>query len=112
MLEEHIQSYGILESKVTQNEIDRHVEEIEYLGYTVVNLAMNVSELPRVADAIDRYYRQQITESANSSTFMETDVDILRCPLTYDDVFLEIATLKSLMEICQRILGLNFVLLQ
>jgi hypothetical protein len=43
---------------------------------------------------------------------MNTDADILRCPLAYDDCFIKVATLEPLMDICCRSFGQNFVPLQ
>jgi hypothetical protein len=111
-LDEHVLSYGISETRVTQDDIDRHGEEIEYLGFTVVESKMDALELTEVAESVDRYYEQQIAETRDASVVMEKDADILRCPLAYDDVFLRIATLKPLMDLCERMLGPHFVLLQ
>lgn len=110
--DEHVQSYGISEFTIARDDIDRHGEEIEYLGFTVIDSAMDVPTLAGVAESIDRYYEQQIAETENASVVMEKDADVLRCPLAYDDVFLRIATLKPLVEICERMLGPQFVLLQ
>jgi ectoine hydroxylase-related dioxygenase (phytanoyl-CoA dioxygenase family) len=111
-LDERVPSYGVSEIRVTVDDGDRRAEEIEYLGYTVIESIMNVSELAGIAEAIDRYHERQVVETKTASIVMEMDADILRCPLVYDDLFLRIATLKPLMEVCGRLLGPHFVLLQ
>jgi ectoine hydroxylase-related dioxygenase (phytanoyl-CoA dioxygenase family) len=109
-VEESVPSYGVSATRIALEEKDRRAEEIEYLGYTIIESAMSVSALRGIADAIDRYYDQQTAETA--SVAMHKDADILRCPLVYDDIFLEIATIKPLIEVCECLLGLHFVLLQ
>jgi ectoine hydroxylase-related dioxygenase (phytanoyl-CoA dioxygenase family) len=109
-LEESPPSYGVSEIRTARDEGDCRAEEIEYLGYTVIESVVPASELDGIGEAIDRYYQQQSAQTATNA--MVKDADILRCPLAYDDLFLRIATLKPLMELCERLLGPNFVLLQ
>jgi ectoine hydroxylase-related dioxygenase (phytanoyl-CoA dioxygenase family) len=110
--DEPVPNYGISEIRTAHDDISRHAEEIEYLGYTVIENAIDAPRLPGVAQAIDRCYDQQMAETQSASVVMDRDADILRCPLVYDDVFLKVATLKPLMELCERLLGTHFVLLQ
>jgi ectoine hydroxylase-related dioxygenase (phytanoyl-CoA dioxygenase family) len=109
---EAVQGYGISESTVVHDDADRQREEIDYLGFTVIESGMDKSGLAQAAEAVDRHYEQQVTETKNAAVVMEKDADILRCPLAYDDVFLRIATLKPLMDLCGRVFGPHFVLLQ
>jgi hypothetical protein len=107
-----VPSYGISETRVAQDDVDRQSEEIDYLGFTVIESGMDGSGLACAVESVDRCYEQQVAETRNAAVVMEKDADILRCPLAYDDVFLGIATLKPLMDVCERMLGPHFVLLQ
>jgi ectoine hydroxylase-related dioxygenase (phytanoyl-CoA dioxygenase family) len=105
--------YGVLERRVVSDWADAHVEEIEYNGYTVVNAGLPASDLDAMRESIDRNHRRQLTETAAASAAAtKIDSDTLRCPLAYDDIFLKAATADPLMEICRRLLGNSFVLLQ
>jgi hypothetical protein len=110
MLPEEVLSYGVQEVRTVKDAIDTHVEEIEYLGYTVIDSGMPLDEINAVQISIDANYKLQLAESPEAP--MREDADILRCPLAYDDVFLRVATMEPLMEISRRLLGPNFVLLQ
>jgi ectoine hydroxylase-related dioxygenase (phytanoyl-CoA dioxygenase family) len=110
MLPEEVLSYGIQEVRTVKDAIDAHVEEIEYLGYTVVDSGMTFDEISATRVSVDASYERQLAETSEAP--MRSDADILRCPLAYDDVFLKVATIEPLMEICRRLLGAHFVLLQ
>jgi ectoine hydroxylase-related dioxygenase (phytanoyl-CoA dioxygenase family) len=110
MAAEDILSYGVVDARTVENDVDAHVEELDYLGYTVVESGMSVASLDRVRASIDTNYERQLAET--SAAGMAADADILRAPLVYDDVFVEVATLEPLMAICRRALGPNLVLLQ
>jgi ectoine hydroxylase-related dioxygenase (phytanoyl-CoA dioxygenase family) len=110
MQDEQVLSYGVLESRRLKDDLDAHVEEIEFLGYTVVESGLTREEIGALRASIDVNYERQLAETANVA--MAADADILRCPLAYDDRFLKVATLAPLMAICERLLGVNFVLLQ
>jgi hypothetical protein len=110
MSTEQVLSYGVLETRSLNDDLDGHVEEIDYLGYTVIDSGLKSGELDAIRESIDSNYERQLAETAQTS--MKSDADILRCPLVYDDIFVRVATIEPLMEICRRSLGPNFVLLQ
>jgi ectoine hydroxylase-related dioxygenase (phytanoyl-CoA dioxygenase family) len=110
MMIDEVLSYGVQETRVAIEDIDAHIEEIEVLGYTVVDSGMTPAEIDSVRSRIDENYERQLAET--SRAVIRSDADILRCPLVYDGIFLKAATGPSLMAICQRLLGENFVLLQ
>jgi ectoine hydroxylase-related dioxygenase (phytanoyl-CoA dioxygenase family) len=112
MLEEDVLSYGILEKRILQDGLDANVEELEYNGYTVISSGISSAELTTIREGVDRSYERQLTESIAASAVLKSDNDILRCPLAYDDIFLKIASAAPLMELCRRVIGTNFVLLQ
>src|SRR4051812_12491594 len=112
MERDDVPKYGISERTVINDEIDSHIEEIEYDGYTVIDSGLGAAELQQMRISLDQNYQRQLAETAAASALMSADTDTLRCPLAYDDLFLRAATAEPLMEICKRMLGPNFVLLQ
>jgi len=109
---DEILGYGITQKRSSGSAIDQRIEEIEYLGYTLADSGLEDRELKKIGDALDKYYERQMVETAADSVKMSADANILRCPLVYDDVFISVATAPPLLEVCSRLLGPNFVLLQ
>lgn len=107
-----VPTYGVSETRVLDDEIDANVEEIVCNGYTVLDSGLGPSELDTIRSRLEEYYERQRADSAAASVQMTADTDILRCPLAYDEVFLRVATAEPLMELCRRVLGSNYVLLQ
>jgi hypothetical protein len=107
---EEVLKYGITETRQLTDEIDAHIEEIDHLGYTIVDSGLTGSDIDAIRQSIDSNYAAQKAETSHIA--MKADADILRCPLAYDDIFLKVATVVPLMEICRRSFGENFVLLQ
>lgn len=110
MSDDRVASYGVIQCRSATDEVDLQVEELEYLGYTVLDSGLTPAELQSIRDQTDAGYSVQLNETR--SLGMTADADILRCPLAYDDVFVKVATLPPLMAVCRRLLGENFVLLQ
>jgi hypothetical protein len=110
MAPEETPTYGVLQKRNVQDELDLHIEELEYLGYTAVKSGLTAAEIGALRKSIDLNYKKQLAETAEAA--MTADTDILRCPLIYDDIFIKVATTEPLLEICKRLLGMNFVLLQ
>lgn len=104
--------YGITQRRPAGDEVDQNVEEIEYLGYTVIDSGLSDEQVKAIGEASERAYALQTKEAEADSAQLDADVDILRCPLAYDDVFLTVATAPALLEVCRRVFGPHFVLLQ
>jgi ectoine hydroxylase-related dioxygenase (phytanoyl-CoA dioxygenase family) len=109
---EDVLTHGISEKRVAKDAVDLHLEEIDYLGFTVVESGLSETDLETIRGGIDRAQAEQVRATEGVGAAMKSDADILRCPLAYDEIFLRVATVESLMEICRRVLGQNFVLLQ
>jgi ectoine hydroxylase-related dioxygenase (phytanoyl-CoA dioxygenase family) len=111
MIDDGPPSYGILKQRSIKDKYDSYIEEIYYLGYTVVPSGLRPDDLNHLRKSIDRYYREQSRETGETAA-LGAERDILRCPLSYDDSFLRVATLPSVLEVARRVLGENVVLLQ
>jgi ectoine hydroxylase-related dioxygenase (phytanoyl-CoA dioxygenase family) len=107
-----VATYGVAETRLVEDETDARIEELDYNGYTVIESGLGAAELEAIRERIDRNYDLQAAASAAEGALPENDVDILRCPLAYDEMFLRLATSAPLMELCRRVLGPHYVLLQ
>jgi hypothetical protein len=102
-------SYGILEQRTLADAFDGHVEEIDVLGYTILDSGLAPGKLQQIRDRLDGLLAGV---SAGDGPAFRPDRDLVRCPLAHDDLFLEVATLPGIVELSRRVLGDTFVLLQ
>ncbi|MFC5476715.1 phytanoyl-CoA dioxygenase family protein [Massilia suwonensis] len=104
--------YGIQNVNQSTDMMDHHIEEIRNQGYTIVDGGFSDEELKLYSRKLDLVYEAQKEEVGGEENLTSiNDDNVVRCPLAYDDAFLNLATHSSVMTICERILGSNFVLL-
>lgn len=102
-------SYGISESRRPADQVDVHVEEIEFRGYTIVPSGLDAAALADLRRRLDGLHAEEL---ATESDGFAVDRDLVRCPLGRDEAFLAVATLPAVIAVAQRALGENIVLLQ
>ena len=106
-----LQSYGVQQTTTLTCEADRIVEEIRITGYGVIPEVLDDSELKAVREKIDKVYEKQISEIGGSDQLAKiNDVNIVRLPLAYDDLFLKLATNPNVLMIVEKLLGEYFIL--
>jgi len=105
-------SYGIKEKRVDKDVLDVHVQEIQMIGYTLLEPAVPAERLSAWRESIDGILRNQAAESGGIEALNRIgEADTVRALLAYDSSFLEIATDARLIEICKRLLGEYFILM-
>lgn len=102
-------THGITKRTTVADVLDEKVEELQITGYTLLE-----SEFapPEIAALKARLAEIDALQQRESGSILTHDAFIVRCPLAYDEMFLSVATHAPLMELCRRVLGENFVLLQ
>lgn len=114
MLDKTVGSYGVTRARKDGDETDLVVEELFNLGCTTFDSGLSPEELQEIREGLARVYDLQSAEmkSAGLELAGSKDADVVRCPLVYDTVFIKLATNKRLVDVCTRIFGDSFVLLQ
>jgi len=91
--------------------IDRHVQEITLLGYTVVRGVVDSAGLPRWRDRIDAVIGRQVEEAGGVDRVKELDdANTARAILAYDRSFIDLVVHPAVLAICERLLGDYFIL--
>ena len=105
--------YGVVERAVAADETSRHAERIRLVGHTVLAGRWTSGEVAGFGQRLDRVLAAQVAEFGGPER-MEAIGDALtaRCPLVYDDAFLELATFPPLLALCRALLGDYIVLMQ
>src|SRR5437764_2420180 len=108
-----LQAYGVQEATAFTGVEDSVAEEISIVGYGVVPRVLDDSDLKVMRRKIDEVYEKQIEEIGGVDKLAEiNDVNIVRLPLAYDDLFLDVATNRKVLGVVSRLLGDYFVLSQ
>ena len=112
MLDQKVSSYGVLESQRSDDEVSVKLEELTRIGYTQLDSGIGQSGLDELRAELPSVYDRQAAEMDGASLEGSNDADVARCVLAYDDCFLKLATNPRLLELCRRLFGESFVLLQ
>ena len=108
----HALTYGVTDRSQAGGPLGLALEELERRGYTVLDSGLSLEHLERLRGRLDAVARRQEQEAGGRQTLERiNDADVVRCPLAYDEAFMELAVHPVLMEVSRRILGENFVLL-
>jgi len=108
----HVRSYGVNETFSKDHPLSLHIEEIYFHGYTVVEGVLDKATLESMSGQIDRIYDQQMEELGGVAIAEAIhDANCVRCPLVYEDAFVDLAKSEVMIEIIKGVLGPNFTLL-
>jgi ectoine hydroxylase-related dioxygenase (phytanoyl-CoA dioxygenase family) len=112
MLDQRIDSYGVVETERTADDIDLRIEELTRVGYTVLDAELDASELDDLRAKLALVYERQAAALEAAALDASDDADVARCLLAYEERFLALATNPALLAFCERLFGESFVLLQ
>lgn len=106
-------SYGIRERATSDAAADRHAERVRLVGYTIVDGGFTADEVRRLSARIDALLERQASAAGGLDRLAEIgEQETARCCLAYDEAFLPLATNSAVNDVCRRLLGDYFVLMQ
>jgi len=104
--------YGALPQSVLGSDLDRCLEELSIVGYTVIENVVQEPELETLRKKLGLAYEAQKKEVAVGEFTLEDvqEENQVRAPLCYDDHFLEIARHDRAIEMVRATLGNYFLI--
>ena len=107
-----VRTFGVKEFSQASSDVERGVEEIKLAGYTILRDVLTSSELDEAREKIDGIYERQV-EEVGGTTQLEAinDSHTARCPLAYDDFFLNVARHPRVLQLVEAFLGEYFTLM-
>jgi ectoine hydroxylase-related dioxygenase (phytanoyl-CoA dioxygenase family) len=106
-------THGVLSRTAMEGGAARHIEELRQAGYTLIDSGYSQAQLDDLRERLEAVYLTQAEEIGGEEVLKRcNDVNVARCPLAYDDSFLNVAANETLMSVARGILGANFVLMQ
>lgn len=111
-MDQPIASYGISETNTVETPIDIAVEELTHNGFTIMESVLSDEQVQSLRVSLDELYAMQVADfGGEENLFKINDAFITRCPLAFDNRFLDLATHPILMEIARHLLGPSYVLM-
>jgi hypothetical protein len=104
--------YGIVERETGGDETSPHVERIRMVGYTVLPGGWTAPEIADFGRRLDDVLVAQAAEFGGERIAAVGDTFTARCPLLYDDAFLQLVSFPPLLALCRALLGQYVVLMQ
>src|SRR4051812_48442598 len=99
-------THGISEFHQNEDAVDLLAEEVREVGFTVVEGVFAEAQVAEMRERIDEIYEQQVEEIGGLERLsLINDVDVARCLLSYDDIFVEMASNQHVLEVVHRFLG-------
>lgn len=106
-------SYGVVAATAEgADTISKIAEEIHVRGFSTAPDVLTPSQVHDLCCSLDSVYSKQCDEVGGARILEDIqDVDIVRCPLAYDDSFLALAGHPLIIDVARKLLGPNIVLL-
>jgi ectoine hydroxylase-related dioxygenase (phytanoyl-CoA dioxygenase family) len=103
-------SYGVNQQTKLNNWIDSHIEELQINGFSILNDVLTDIELKNCRLKLDSIYEIQKKDFGEENLKKINEENTVRCPLVYDEFFLDIATNTYILQIVEKIIGDYFIL--
>lgn len=105
-------AFGIKEFTAVNSDIERHVEEIRLLGYTIVPDVVSEQDLVGLRKKLDDTYQLQVDEIGGAEELRKmNDSYNVRCLVAYDEQFVQISANAQIMAVVEKLLGEYFILM-
>ena len=106
-------AYGIREREQDGDALAFHVERIRAIGYSVLDSGISRQDIDRLSASLDAILDRQAQEFGGIDQLVRIgDAYTARCPLVYDDGFVELVRHPLLLRLCRRLLGEYVQLMQ
>ncbi len=104
--------YGIRDQVSSATAVDRAVEQLQLLGYAIVDGGYSKEDLERFS-AVFANAQSKMNDLYGLDRLIAMDEhNTIRVPMLYDRSFVDLATNRNIAEICRRLIGDVFVLNQ
>lgn len=104
--------YGVRQEIQAEDQLDEAAETLALLGYAIVDSGLTSLEIEALRvqfDALDRANKSRYGAERLRSA---GEIDLIRCPLADDPLFLSLACNPNILSLCERLLGPGFILNQ
>ncbi|ERL99472.1 protein involved in biosynthesis of mitomycin antibiotics/polyketide fumonisin [Rhodobacteraceae bacterium HIMB11] len=104
-------NYGVDKTTNLVSPFALEIEEIKRNGYTVLKDVLNRGDCARLSENLDDVKLKIDHKLAQKGICFDKDANNVRCPLAYDESFIQLALNDTVVSFCREVLGKNIVLL-
>ena len=104
--------YGVLAQSEPADQIEQACESLRHLGFAVLGSGYSSAELERVRAGFDDARARAIQEYGEARLRSLDEHNTIRCLLSYDKQFLDLAMNQNVHSVCKVLIGPNFILNQ
>lgn len=105
-----MKQYGITQFKSLSDEQERHLENIRFKGYTILKSILTESECTNLCEKSESIYDSQVQEFGLENLKIISELDIVRAPFYYDDIFLFTIKNEYILNILRLLFKSHFIL--
>lgn len=105
-----IKSYGFSHINIVSSSLEKNLEELKISGYTIIENVLSENHLEIARSKIDEIYDQIENEEGKDALESINERYMIRCPLYFDDFFMNIAANKKILDIVEKVIGNYYIL--
>ncbi len=105
-----IENYGVTKKNGPLSEVLRIKESISLKGFSIVKNAFDLDKAKQFGLVLDKILPQQERHFSKEELAMIKEEDIVRMPLAYDSIFLELVTDPLIRAVVESLLGNYYIL--
>lgn len=98
-------SYGVNQQNKLNSVVDSHIEELQINGFSVLENILDADQLTLCRIKLDEIYEIQKKQFGEKNLEKINEQNLVRCPLLYDEFFLNLATNSRVLEIVKMMIG-------
>jgi ectoine hydroxylase-related dioxygenase (phytanoyl-CoA dioxygenase family) len=100
-----IKEYGVSNRHHISNDDERILEELKILGFSLLKNVANHQQLEEARKRLDILNDKQSEEFGREKLAVIDELDMVRCPLAYDDFFVGLASNEPIRKIAEAFIG-------
>lgn len=104
--------YGVLKRNTVDSNIDKVVEEIVNLGFSVIHSGLSDDEIQSVSSKFDFLHVQYLKKYGSKYLEGIDEHNNIRLPLAFDRGFIDLATNQNVLSVVERLIVGKFMLNQ
>lgn len=104
--------YGVRLENRSADQIEAAAETLALLGYAVVDSGLSFAQIEALRDRFDAMDSARKARYGVDRLKAVGEIDLIRCPLAEDRLFLDLARNSNILALCERLLGPGFILNQ
>lgn len=109
---EDVSSYGVLKKNIANTNLDKAVEEINNIGYSVIHSNLIDAEINIISEKFDLLHAQYINKYGYDYLKSIDEHNTIRLPLALDPCFVDLAANQIVIDILEQLIFGKFILNQ